>query len=273
MKKLYITDLDGTLLQNDCTLSERTVKIINKFIADGGYSSFSTARSPASISEFLKYINPRIPLILMNGAMIYDVEKMKCIKIEFMEKNHINAVIDIALENHCNFSIFALENEEIMVYNNEKDKDEYYDFPNGKSFIKRYRKAEDINLLRDKNIFYFAFYDKKAILDPINRALKEKEDIEYVYYNDTYEDDFFFLEIFSKNANKGNGLLFLKDYVGADFVTAFGDNSNDIIMLKSADKGIAVSNAVDVLKENADEIIGYNFDDAVSEYIEKDFYK
>ena len=65
----------------------------------------------------------------------------------------------------------------------------------------------------------------------------------------------------------------MKDFVGADFVTAFGDNSNDIIMLKSADKAVAVSNAVDALKENADEIIGNNFDDAVAKYIEKDFYK
>ncbi|MBR4949636.1 MAG: HAD family phosphatase, partial [Clostridia bacterium] len=92
MKKLYISDLDGTLLQNDCTLSEATIKIINKFIADGGYFSFSTARSPASVSEFVRDIKLNIPLILMNGAMIYDIQKMKCIKIEFMEKNHINAV-------------------------------------------------------------------------------------------------------------------------------------------------------------------------------------
>ncbi len=273
MKKLYVSDLDGTLLQNDSTLSENTIKKINQVINGGGYFSFSTARSPASISYFVKSINFNIPLILMNGAMIYDVDKMKCINVELMDKESVNKVIDILSKSSYCCDIFSYENEEIIVYNNEKENDEYYKFCENKVFIKKYRKINNLNSLRNKNIFYFAFHDKSSIVNPIYSTLEKQKNIEFVYYNDTYVDDCWFLEIFSKKANKGNGLKFLKKYINADYSIAFGDNNNDIEMIKYADKGVAMKNAVKLLKENADEITGYNYEDAVAEYIFNDFYK
>lgn len=274
MKKLYVTDLDGTLLQNDATLSINSINKLNQIISDGGYFSFSSARSPASLSYFADNLNLNIPLILMNGAMIYDITKMKCLNVEIIDKKCIEEVLEIISKVPCSCHIFAYENEDIIIYNKETEFENIIKFSNNRTYIQKHKKVDCFQSLKDKNIFYFAFHDKSSVTDPLYSVLsKRRDNIEFTYYKDTYIEDCWYLEIYSKNANKGNGVKFLKHFLNADYVVSFGDNNNDLDMIKISDKGIAVQNAVDALKENADEIIGYNFDDAVSNYIFDDFYK
>lgn len=274
MKKLYVTDLDGTLLQNDATLSENSIKKLNQIISDGGYFSFSSARSPASLSYFAENLNFNIPLILMNGAMIYDINTMKCINVEIVDKNCIEEILEIISTFSCRCHIYAYENDDIIIYNKEKEFDNVFEFTNNRTYIQKYKKVDYFKNLKDKNIFYFAFHDNRSIIEPLYSALSKRKDIiEFTYYKDTYIEDCWYLEIYSKNANKGNGVKFLKEFLNIDYVVSFGDNNNDLDMIKFSDKGIAVANAVDTLKEYADEIIGYNYDDAVSNYIFNDFYK
>ena len=59
--------------------------------------------------------------------------------------------------------------------------------------------------------------------------------------------------------------------MGADRLTVFGDNLNDIPMMQVADCAIAVENALPEVKAVAHEIIGPNTSDSVARYILKDF--
>ena len=74
-------------------------------------------------------------------------------------------------------------------------------------------------------------------------------------------------QIYSHTASKANGAKEVREIVGAEHITAFGDNLNDIIMLKGADTAIAVENAVTQVKEIAHVIIGNNNDNSVVKYI------
>ena len=68
---------------------------------------------------------------------------------------------------------------------------------------------------------------------------------------------------------KGSALKIFKEmYLNeSDKLYVFGDNNNDLGMFKVADVSIAVANGVDLLKELANETIGYNYDDSVAKYI------
>ena len=48
MKTLYVSDLDGTLLNSDTKLSDKTKKIINQLVKNGMNFTFATARSITS---------------------------------------------------------------------------------------------------------------------------------------------------------------------------------------------------------------------------------
>ncbi|MDE6338031.1 MAG: HAD hydrolase family protein, partial [Muribaculaceae bacterium] len=88
-----------------------------------------------------------------------------------------------------------------------------------------------------------------------------------IYYHDNYGPDMGILEVFSSAASKANALRKLKEQTGAERVVVFGDNINDIPMMREADVAVAVDNAVADVKEIADIIIGANTTDSVARFI------
>lgn len=71
---LYISDLDGTLLTPECKVSDETASALNTMIANGLFFTVATARSASSAAPLLEKLNLRLPVILMNGVVIYDME-------------------------------------------------------------------------------------------------------------------------------------------------------------------------------------------------------
>ena len=66
-------------------------------------------------------------------------------------------------------------------------------------------------------------------------------------------------------------MKYLRENYGFDFVTAFGDNTNDLPMFKAADKRVAVKNACKEVLEGCDEVTGTNEGNGVAEYLLKTF--
>ena len=82
-----------------------------------------------------------------------------------------------------------------------------------------------------------------------------------------------FLEAYSSEASKANGIKFLERYIEHDNLVCFGDNLNDIPMFELADEAYATANAVDELKEMATAVIGSCDEDGVARFLEERFNK
>jgi len=92
MKILYVTDLDGTLLNSKDKLSEYTIKAINNLIENGMCFSYATARSLSSASIVTKGLKTDIPVIIYNGTFIvnaYTKEKLFSLYYSEDEKNKV----------------------------------------------------------------------------------------------------------------------------------------------------------------------------------------
>ena len=76
-KKLYLTDLDGTLLNRESTVSCRSRDIINSLINSGTMFTYATARSYNSAKIVTDGLSVKLPIIVFNGAFIYDISKDK----------------------------------------------------------------------------------------------------------------------------------------------------------------------------------------------------
>ena len=72
MKTLYVSDLDGTLLRSNQSLSDYTIQTLNKLVENGMVFSYATARSYVTSQKVTKGLNAKIPLIIYNGAFIID---------------------------------------------------------------------------------------------------------------------------------------------------------------------------------------------------------
>ena len=69
---LYVSDLDGTLLRSNEVISEYTNQVINSLVDKGKLFSYATARSLITAKKVTSGIKAKIPLIVYNGAFVFD---------------------------------------------------------------------------------------------------------------------------------------------------------------------------------------------------------
>lgn len=89
--------------------------------------------------------------------------------------------------------------------------------------------------------------------------------IQYIFSNDYY------LELFDKDAGKGNAIRFVCDYFHIPLADSYaaGDADNDISMLEAAGCGIAMANAAPAVKKAADVItLNDNDNDGLAEFMQ-----
>lgn len=270
MKTLYISDMDGTLLQSNGTISEYTKEKLNEFYSKNIPFSVATARSMVSAMPILDGIHFAAPIVLMNGVFVYDTETKKAVKYHEIEHSALQKVLDCFYEKNLHPFMFLYSDDyklsiKYTQFDNEGMKDFYdmrVDMLDG-----RFTQTDDLtDIERGQHAVYVNYYALPEYLDDIAEKLKTFPEIDFAYYKDSYSDDWL-IEIYSHTASKANGAKEVKEIVGADLITAFGDNLNDIIMLNGADTAVAVENAVHQVKEIADVIIGNNNDNSVVKYI------
>ena len=75
--ELFVTDLDGTLLNSNKEVSIKSIEILNKLIDDGVNFTVATARTPATVVDLLQDVNLKLPAVLMNGVLLYDIKEEK----------------------------------------------------------------------------------------------------------------------------------------------------------------------------------------------------
>ena len=94
MKTLYISDLDGTLLDKNAKLSQRSADIISHLIQNGMLFSVATARSRSCI-DILEQLHINIPCVQLNGVLIYDFNTQKYIGCTPMDTDTADHIIKI----------------------------------------------------------------------------------------------------------------------------------------------------------------------------------
>ena len=107
MKTLYISDMDGTLLNDGGKVSRRSVEIINELIKNGMLFTVATARSAMSAAELLKDIDISVPAVLMNGVFLFDLKNKKAVTYHEIPKDAFFAITEIFVRrNKSPFAFF-----------------------------------------------------------------------------------------------------------------------------------------------------------------------
>lgn len=267
MKTLYVTDLDGTLLNSKNELSEYTIKTINGLIDKGMCFSYATARSLSSASIVTKGLKTDIPVITYNGTFIvnaYTKEKLFSLYFTVEEKEKI---IDF-LEKHSIYPLVygfvnGLEKVSWII-----DKENYgiKNYLESRKGDLRLRPVETIYDLYCGNIFYFTCIGEKEELIKVYDYFNETNEFTCTLQQELYRNEYW-CEIMPKKASKGNAIMVLKEKLKCDKIISFGDAINDIPMFKISNECYAVENAVDELKKYATGIIMSNDNDGVASWI------
>ena len=267
MKTIYVTDLDGTLLNTQDKISEYSLNIINDLVDKGLLFTYATARSLVSASIVTKGLSTKIPVIAYNGAFIFNPGSGTVLSSNFFNSEEKQYVIDVLGK----FEIFPLvyafiDGIEKVSWIQNKENEGIRRYLSLRLGDKRMNPLIDFNDLYKGNTFYFTCIGEKEELLPIYNLLSQNEHYNCTIQQELYREEYW-CEIMPKAATKANAINKLKSLWNCDNVISFGDAINDIPMFNISDQCYAVSNAVPQLKAIATQIIPNNDADAVANWL------
>jgi len=269
--KLIASDLDGTLFNKKGEISEENANAIKALYEMGVHFVPTSGRSYGEMPKVLKD-NPYIRYYIgSDGGTIYDKETdttySSCLPRELSR-----FVLDKLFEYPVSIMLHADNNSYVDADAHSADSYRYHNY--SESWIKfvfetnkPVKDFKEFVYTKDVEVLcvFFANYNDLLACKAFFEANPELLVAQSHQYN---------LEIFWKNAGKGNTALKLAEILGIDQreTISVGDSTNDYTMIKAAGLGLAMENAVDELKTVADKVICSNEQHAI-QYILENFIK
>lgn len=270
MKTLYISDLDGTLLNDKVELSPHTIETLNALIQQGIHFTIATARTAASVTKILAPLAINVPVVLMNGVLVYDICLKKYLQIQHLSPEGITSIQQVLKDNHLTGFMYEVKDDILTTYYERLESKALQEFHDERvsKYQKNFLQVPDFAVVNPEHIIYFALLDSKEHLEPVHQALISNPAVSMAFYKDIYaEDDLWYLELFSVDATKYNGAQYLRNQYQFNYMVGFGDNLNDLPLFQACDETCAVSNAKDELKAVANHIIRSNLEDGVAHWL------
>ena len=267
---LYVSDLDGTLLNDRQGLSATTVEIINGLVAEGLLFTVATARSPGPVVKLLHDLDLRLPIIGMNGAAVADPATGALLHRATLSAPVTAGLVDERLAAGLNPFVFTMDEAgEHHVYHRTIGNDCERTWVDNRLALgdRRFRQVDDLAPAYAEEIFAVTVLAPRADLVPLHDRAAADPQLYAHLSPDIYVDGFWWLETHHADANKGAAVTWVAEHVAADRIVCFGDNGNDLPMFAVADEAYAMAGASPEVLAAATAMIGSHTDDAVARFL------
>lgn len=272
-RTLYISDLDGTLLDSSSRISPRSAEIISGLSRRGALVSVATARTPATVDPLMRHTFTTIPAITFTGAALWDRNRRAYIDPQFIGREASATILGTLRSLDIHPLIYTIAPDSII--------HAYYSGPVS-DHLRRFAGERDNLALKRMHLNTLTRPDEAPIilifaLGPLDGLQKAAELLQgsgccsLSCYPDIFNRRNGYLEIFASGVSKASAVERLKAMTRAGRLVVFGDNLNDLPMMERADVAVAVEGALPAVKERADVVIGPNSADSVALFIEDDF--
>ncbi len=258
------TDLDGTLLRSDKTVSERTRGAVLGVEAAGLRVVIATGRPPRWIAPVVEALGERGLVVCANGAAVYDPATHELVERTELEADVAGSITDDLLAAYPDAVVGVEQGFRFAI-------DESIE-TSGAELLGSWR----LDGLRVGPIR--SFLDQPVLklivrLDPSSPP-GTADDVQAIVGDRalvTHSMSEWFLELSHPSVHKAATVerLLVEGGVGPDEVVAFGDMPNDLELIRWAGLGVAVANADPRLIDAADEVTASNDDDGVALVLER----
>lgn len=241
---LICTDLDGTLLRNDKSISQENLDAIERFKSGGGYFTYVTGRTPYMSEAISRAISPNAPIGCMNGGGVYDLNTGKYVFAQTLPDAALE-LVEYAEKNVPGIGISIYTFDKIY-FSADNSAMEHFRLVTGvENAVKPYR---DVEKPLSKVVFGDEREESIQLLEKLLTSHPLAKDFSFVRSERTL------YEILPKGVNKGAVIPILSSHLGIDVkkTVAIGDYNNDVPMIRAAAVGVAVANACAEAKSAAD---------------------
>ena len=265
---LYVTDLDGTLLTPEESLSPFTVRVINRLVEQGVSFTYATARSLHSSSKVTQGLTKRLPVTIYNGAFVRRADTGENLIAQTFSPAQRKRVEQALTQAGLSPLVYTLDGDaERVLWRPETAGPGVARYIQSRAGDPRLLPVNPQEPLYRGEIFYFTCIGTREGLLPAWEQLRREPGLLALLQEEIYQPGEFWLEVMPAGATKAHAAGLLKERLGCGKMTAFGDGANDLPLLEAADYGCAVENAVLQLKEAADEVIPPNTRDGVARWL------
>ena len=255
---VLFSDMDETLLDNEKCISKKNLDAIRTFQEKGGMFTVATGRSVIGFAPYRRWLAIDIPVILCNGGCIYDYGKSKSL----WKKKYPKSIKDFLFELVFSFpklgiqfmtetTAYCYRPTPIYIESMQREELLFQDITAFEDLPKEWLKVE---ILAD-------LVDRESLDRYLERHLPAT-----CRWMSTGE---YVRDIVVKDVSKGNAVRQYMKMMDLEnkFICCIGDHNNDYEMIRMADAGFAVKNALEHVKKNADYIDPDNNNHSISHVI------
>ncbi len=264
MYKLIAIDCDGTLLNSKQELSERTVAAVKLANDKGAKVVLASARPFYRIKKHLKrldLLHDDQYTISFNGAMVINNTETKQVYFRCFSNKHVHELIKVGQKFDTKIFIYSIDS----IYANYDDKSYRKTNPDTNFLVVDFDSMNFSELIVRKILYY----DRPKKILQIREKLPTSFSSNYEISSSVPEN----IEFVKKGVSKAKGLERLANKLGIkqSETLAFGDHENDLSLLNYAGYSVAMGNAIEPIKQIADEITDTNDNDGVAKVLERLF--
>lgn len=221
---LFVSGLDDTLLNKKDNLSDYSKIELNRMLDEGANFTISTMRTPASLMEPMWGIRLKLPVIAMDGAVLYDINENRYLKVYVISNSTSRKVLDLMKqEGLACFTNVIIDDMLVIYYEDTKEKVQ-------EELVKNLRKSPYRNYVKrefqsEEGVVYFMMLYPSEIIEGFYKKLEQQgftKDLKVLKYKSQDYEGYSYLKIYNKNATKENMIHYLKERTNLSNVVTFG---------------------------------------------------
>ena len=274
---LYVSDLDGTLLDRHGRLSERSRLGLTRLLDQGLLFTVASARHVSSIRSLIGELPLQLPVISGNGAYISDMASGRHELVRTIAPTLAQSVFALIRAHDLMpfFSTHSARGDRLFyrgAYNHGQQRFVDERVGNGDP---RLRQSEQLQDELGHPVVTFVIIERAAPLLALQAEIARLlgDVVETHLAEDLYVPDWPWLTVHDKRATKDQAIQTLAERygLGKREIVVFGDHVNDVSMLRAAHRGVAMENALDCVKQVAHTVIGSHHQGSVLAFIAQDW--
>lgn len=221
---LFISGLDDALLHKNDNLSDYSKVELNRMLDEGINFTISTRRTPASLMKPMEEIKLRLPVIAMDGAVLYDMRENSYLKVYVISNALSKEVLNIIERQNLNCFINIIIDDTLVIYYNDTE-DEVQ-----KKLIHELRRSPYRNYVKrnseiSENVVYFMLLLPVVQIEAFHEALEKEgmtKRLKVLKYASKEYPGYAYIKIYNKNATRENMSRYLKEMLKIDKTVTFG---------------------------------------------------
>lgn len=272
--KLFVSDLDGTLLDRSGRLSRTTRDALCAQLARGLPLAVASARSIETIAPLFEGVPLTLPVIEFNGACLTDLRTRQCLHRHTLPPSLTESIVSCAEAVGLAAVLASHDGQRQQLHPPAGDTNAGVQW-----YLERRRQARDPRVVAPEETKRTAARGAVCVtvigrprpVEALQETLHESfgATVQTLSYDNRYQPGWQWLTVQAAGVTKGRALRDLAQHVGErlEATTAFGDEVNDLPLFEAAGVSVAVANAIEPLRAIADEVIGPHHEDSVSHYL------